>query len=58
MNILTKALPCQKYVKHVAEMGLTSAWGGVLGLPMSKPDATAPERNMGSAYALETPIIR
>jgi hypothetical protein len=25
MNILTKALPCQKYVKHVAEMGLTSA---------------------------------
>jgi hypothetical protein len=24
-------------------------------LPMSKPDATMPERNVGSAYALETP---
>jgi hypothetical protein len=54
-DILTKALPHQKHVKHVAEMGLTSAWGGVLGLPMSKPNATVPERNAGSAYALETP---
>jgi hypothetical protein len=24
-DILTKALPCQKHVKHVAEMGLASA---------------------------------
>jgi hypothetical protein len=55
VDILTKALPRQKHVKHVAKMGLASAWGGVLGLPMSKPDATAPKSNAGSAYALETP---
>jgi hypothetical protein len=30
----------------------------VLGLPMSKPNVTMPERNVGSAYALETPMIR
>ena len=29
-NILTKALPRQKHSKHVVEMGLTHAWGGVL----------------------------
>lgn len=31
-DIMPKALPCPKYVKHIRDMGLSPVWRGVLGL--------------------------
>ena len=36
--------------KYGPWVGFSESSAGVLGLPMSKPDANAPERSAGGAY--------